>query len=110
MSPADGFLNPAAFSRFTCPATSNFGLFCDSPTGRNTLIGPGFVNTDFGIAKKFRIREAMALQFQANFFNIFNHPNFQIPQGNRFGNPSQFGVSTSDFGPRITQLALRFDF
>lgn len=110
MSPADGFLNPAAFSRFTCPATANFGLFCDSPTGRNTLIGPGFVNTDFGIAKKFRIREAMALQFQANFFNIFNHPNFQIPQGNRFGNPSQFGVSTSDFGPRITQLALRFDF
>jgi hypothetical protein len=110
MSPADGFLNPAAFSRFTCPATANFGLFCDSPTGRNTLIGPGFVNTDFGIAKKFRIREAMALQFQANFFNIFNHPNFQIPQGNRFGNASQFGVSTSDFGPRITQLALRFDF
>jgi len=109
-SPADGFLNPAAFSAYTCPATVNFGLFCDPPTGRNTLIGPGFVNTDFGVAKKFRIREAMTLQFQANFFNLFNHPNFGIPVGNRFGNPSQFGVSTSDFGPRITQMALRLDF
>jgi hypothetical protein len=109
-SPADGFLNPASFARYTCPATVNFGLFCDSPTGRNTLIGPGLVNTDFGVAKKFRIREHSSLQFQANFFNLFNHPNFATPQGNRFGNPSQFGLSTSDFGPRITQLALRLDF
>lgn len=109
-SPADGFLNPASFAHVACPTTVNFGLFCDSPTGRNTLIGPGFVNTDFGVAKKFRVREAMTLQFQANFFNLFNHPNFQTPQGNRFGNPSLFGTSTSDFGPRITQLALRLDF
>jgi Carboxypeptidase regulatory-like domain/TonB dependent receptor len=109
-SPADGFLNPASFAAYTCSATTNFGLFCDSPTGRNTLIGPGYVNTDFGVAKKFRIREAVALQFQANFFNIFNHPNFGTPVGNRFGNSSQFGMSVTDFGPRITQLALRLDF
>ena len=110
MSPADGFLNPVSFSRFSCPASVNFGLFCDSPTGRNTLIGPGYVNTDFGAAKKFKIREAMTLQMQANFFNIFNHANFATPVGNRFGNPSQFGASVADFGPRITQLALRLDF
>jgi hypothetical protein len=117
MSPADGFLNPASFARYTCPSTVNFGLFCDSPTGRNTLIGPGFVNTDFGMAKKFRINERMALQFQANFFDLFNHPNFKTPQGSVFGNASQFGMSTSTFsgtdetgGHRITQLALRLDF
>jgi Carboxypeptidase regulatory-like domain/TonB dependent receptor len=109
-SPADGFLNPASFAAFTCPATVNFGLFCDSATGRNTLIGPGYVNTDFGVAKKFPIREHVTLQFQANFFNLFNHPNFGTPVGNRFGNPSQFGMSVTDFGPRITQLALRLDF
>ena len=108
-SPADGFLNPASFAAYTCPATTNFGLFCDSPTGRNTLIGPGFVNTDFGIAKKFPIREHVTLQFQANFFNLFNHPNFGTPIGNRFGS-ALFGMSTTDFGPRITQLALRLDF
>jgi hypothetical protein len=109
-SPADGFLDPASFASVVCPTTANFGLFCDSPTGRNTLTGPGFVNTDFGVAKKFRVKEIMALQFQANFFNLFNHPNFLTPQGNRFGNPAQFGKSTSDFGARVTQLALRLDF
>jgi hypothetical protein len=110
-SPMDGFLNPAAFSSYVCPTSVNFGLFCDSPTGRNTLRGPGFVNTDFGVAKKFRVRESISLQFQANFFNFFNHPNFDIPVGSVFGNSSKFGKSVSDInGPRITQLALRLDF
>ena len=110
-SPMDGFLNPASFSSYVCPTTVNFGIFCNSPTGRNTLRGPGFVNTDFGVAKKFRIRETMALQFQANFFNLFNHPNFGIPQGSRFGNTSEFGKSIIDInGARVTQLALRLDF
>jgi Carboxypeptidase regulatory-like domain/TonB dependent receptor len=110
-NPADGFLNPAAFSAYVCPASVNFGLWCNSPTGRNTLIGPGFVNTDFGVGKKFRIRETMALQFQANFFNLFNHPNFDIPVGNVLGNSAQFGKSIADInGARVTQLALRLDF
>lgn len=110
-SPMDGFLDPAAFSSYVCPATVNLGLFCNSPTTRNSLRGPGFVNTDFGVAKKFRIRETVVLQFQANFFNVFNHPNFDVPQGSRFGNASEFGKSTSDInGPRVTQLALRLDF
>ena len=108
-SPADGFLSPAAFSAYACPTSVNFGLWCNSPTGRNTLIGPGFVNTDFGIGKKFRIREAAALQFQANFFDLFNHPNFDIPVGNVFGS-NLFGKSVADFGHRVTQLALRLDF
>jgi len=109
-NPADGFLNPASFAHVVCPTSVNFGIWCDSPTGRNTLIGPGFVNTDFGVAKKFRIRETAALQFQANFFNLFNHPNFDVPAGNVFGNAATFGKSTVDFGARVTQLALRFDF
>ncbi len=110
-SPMDGFLNPSAFSTYVCPTSVNFGLFCNSPTGRNTLRGPGFVNTDFGVAKKFRVTEWMTLQFQANFFNLFNHVNYGIPQGSVFGNVSQFGKSTFDInGARVTQLALRLDF
>ncbi len=50
-SPANGWLNPSAFSVPTCPVTVNFGLWCDSPTGRNTLRAPGFVNTDFGVGE-----------------------------------------------------------
>ncbi len=109
-SPADGFLNPAAFSLATCPTTVNFGLWCDSPTGRNTLIGPGFVNTDFGLAKSVHFAERWKFKFEANFFNLFNHTNFGVPVGNVIGS-GQFGMSTSEFGgPRVTQLALRLDF
>ena len=45
-------------------------------------------------------------------FNIFNHPNMDMPEGN-FGSPN-FGYSLNTLGDngghRITQLALRFDF
>jgi len=81
---------------------------------RNTLVGPGFFNTDFGVKKTFKITEKTALRFDANFFNIFNHPNFQAPDGNLAD--GTFGKSTNTFtniqtgGPRITQLAVRFDF
>lgn len=96
-----------------CPVSMNSGLWCEGPaadqTTRNTLVGPGYTNIDFSLGKKFKITESSALQFQANFFNIFNHPNFAIPSGNIASN--NFGFSTATVGnPRITQLALRFDF
>jgi hypothetical protein len=81
---------------------------------RNSLIGPGFFNTDLGFGKTFKINERMGLKLEGNFFNIFNHPNFLPPTGNL--SSGQFGLSTSTYsnqqsgGPRITQLALRFDF
>jgi hypothetical protein len=83
---------------------------------RNTLTGPSFFNTDFGIKKTFKITETSGLRFEANFFNLFNHPNFLSPDPNLNDSPGTFGSSTSTFnnqesgGPRITQLALRFDF
>ncbi|HTP68330.1 MAG TPA: TonB-dependent receptor, partial [Dongiaceae bacterium] len=107
-SPADGYFNPNAFADTTCPATVNQGLWCNGGTGRNALYGPGLVNADFGVSKKFRIGERMSFTFMANFFNLFNHPNFGNPDGN-LASPT-FGASTSTASPRITQLALRFDF
>ena len=38
-----------------------------------------FVNTDFGLVKNTRIRESLNLQFRAEAFNIFNHPEFAVP-------------------------------
>jgi len=107
-SPANGYFNAALFKDTVCPATVNNGLWCNSPTGRNTLIGPGFVNFDFSVAKKFKVTERLAFQFQASFFNIFNHPNFRQPVGNL--NDPNFGKSLATFDPRITQLSLRLDF
>ena len=52
------------------------------------------------------IREHMALQFRAEFFNVFNHTQFNNPNGNF--NSSQFGLVTSAQNPRIGQLSLKF--
>jgi carboxypeptidase family protein/TonB-dependent receptor-like protein len=121
--PWRGALNPAQWAMLNtaalpCPATVNMGLWCQGQAlgqmERNTLVGPRFFNTDFGVKKTFKITEKSTLRFDANFFNIFNHPNFQNPDGNLAD--GTFGKSTSTFnntetgGPRITQLALRFDF
>jgi hypothetical protein len=113
-SPADGYFNTSLFKNFTCPTSVNFGLFCNSPLGRNTLIGPGFVNFDMGFGKSFKITERLVLQFQGNFFNVFNRPNFQNPDGRLVDAGSTFGKSTATYGDlgghRITQLAVRLDF
>src|SRR2546421_222315 len=47
--------------------------------GRNTLIGPKLVSCDFSLFKQFALGETKALHFRAEMFNIFNHPNFGVP-------------------------------
>jgi hypothetical protein len=95
-----------------CPLSVNGGFWCNSNLGRGSIPGPKFVNLDFGVSKSFRITEGTKLRFDANFFDLFNHPNFQNPQSNFFD--SAFGQSQSTYGDtgghRVTQLALRFDF
>jgi len=117
-----GVLNTAnstpQYTGVPCPSTVNLGLWCQGTAlgqiGRNTLVGPGFFNIDLGFSKGFRITESSRLRFEGNFFNILNHPNFLPPDGNL--NDGTFGKSTSTFtslqtgGPRITQLAIRFEF
>ena len=41
--------------------------------------GPGFVNTDFSVIKHFVPREGWRVDFRAEFFNLFNHPQFGAP-------------------------------
>jgi len=38
--------------------------------------GPGFVNTDFSVDKNWKVKERVTIQFRFDFFNLFNHPNF----------------------------------
>jgi hypothetical protein len=121
--PYQGYLVQSDFAQpntaaLPCPANVNMGQWCEGKSAgqmeRNTLSGPGFFDTDFGIKKGFKITETSALKFEANFFNLFNHPNFLIPDFNI--NDVTFGQSQATFsnqqtgGPRITQLALRFEF
>jgi hypothetical protein len=65
------YFNPAAFS---APVTGTYG-----DAGRDSLTGPGLTSLDFSVARKFAIKERLALQFRAEFFNILNHANFNEP-------------------------------
>ena len=111
-NPAEGYFVKADWQKYTCPSSVNGGLWCDPPIGRNSITGPGFSNVDFSATKKFKITERAALQFQANFFDVFNHPNFEAPTS-QFSSGT-FGRSTLTLGDsgghRVTQLAVRFDF
>jgi len=96
--------------------------------GRNMFQDTGFRNFDFSVAKNFHFGETMRLQFRAEFFNIFNHPNFANPYGgqNGFGlndpsvRPFGCGCATPDIaaanpavgsgGPRSIQLGAKFVF
>jgi hypothetical protein len=90
---------------------------------RNFFRGPGYINFDLEFSKTTAITERIKLEFRSEFFNIFNHANFQNPGVNGNGNninSSQFGQITStgvgntaatlDPQPRIIQLALRLSF
>ncbi|HUE03767.1 MAG TPA: hypothetical protein VMR62_29690 [Bryobacteraceae bacterium] len=67
---------------------------------------PGIINTDFALMKVIPLRESMSSKFRGEFFNIFNHANFNNPVGN-FGS-SQFGEVTSARDPRIGQVSFKF--
>jgi hypothetical protein len=128
--------NTAALKAFGCyqvgnstmqpPALGTFGNM-----QRNMFPDFGFRNVDFSAMKNFRFGERVGMQFRAEFFNLFNHPNFANPFGGQNGwghndpsapGPGGFGCScaTPDVaaanpvigsgGSRAVQLGLKFTF
>ena len=96
------FFNTAAF---TAPAPYTFG-----DAGRNIVNGPGNNIFDMALTRRFRIHERGALQFRAEAFNVFNHPNWGVPGGYAdFGAPL-FGGILGVGDPRRLQFAIRYDF
>ena len=131
------WLNPDAFVSAVDPSTGA----ChggDSPQncqfgnlGRNALRGPSFVWNDFYLTKWFPVTEHMKMRFDAQFFNVFNHPNFGLPSIALAGIPGKpttqtgFGALTyatspptgllgvglgGDSSPRMIALQLRLEF
>jgi hypothetical protein len=93
--------------------------------GRNTLRGPSYFDSDFSIMKFIRIPkwEQAKLGIGAQFYNVFNHANFDIPvaniASNQFGNilrtvagpTTPYGSSLgADASPRLIQLKAQFSF
>jgi hypothetical protein len=83
-------------------------------SGVGIIYGPGQFNFDATIAKVTTvggIHENAVLQFRAEFFNMFNHPQFNIPVGLNFGAPGNFGqITSTSVNPRLIQLALKYVF
>ena len=131
------WLNPNAFVSTVDPSTGgcNGG---DTPDncqfgnlGRNALRGPQFFWSDFYLTKWFPVTERVKLRFDAQFFNIFNHPNFALPSMVLAGIPgkpstqSGFGALTyttspptgllgvglgGDSTPRMIAFQMRLEF
>ncbi len=82
---------------------------------RRFFHGPGINNFDFALLKDTRITERFDLQFRGEFFNLFNHTQFETPSGiTGFsgGAPtsSSFGFVPGTLPGRIGQLSLKLYF
>jgi hypothetical protein len=103
------WLNPNAFSN--PPIATQLGQTDYSPLGGESeqVRGPGFTNVDASVFKEFPIRDAVHLQFRAEAYNLFNHPQFGNPTANLdFLNTTAFSEITSLRNPsRVLQFALK---
>jgi hypothetical protein len=109
-------------SCFALPAPVAGGVLVGN-SGRNRFYGPGLKTVDFSAFKNMNVTERFKLQFRAEFFNIFNHPNLAAPNflndannsvafdgsGNPIPNSAGVIASTST-APRQIQLGLKFIF
>ncbi len=92
---------------FTAPAK---GTFNHQEGVRDVVHNPGFINFNMGLFKKFAITETAGVQFRAQAFNIFNHPNLSTA-GNNPTNLSTFGKVTGKTNDvRSLQFSLRVYF
>jgi hypothetical protein len=103
---------------FSVPSTPRQGT-----EGRNDIPGFGLTQVDLSIVRKFPIADRLNLQFRADAFNVFNHPNFANPDGfieggtpdlqsSQMLNQSLGGLSPlfQEGGPRSVQLSLKLSF
>lgn len=96
------WFNQAAFAvPALAPGQASAHLFGN--TERAVLRGPDFVNFDFSLYKNFQLGERFQLTFRSEFFNIFNHPNFGLPNFGSGGGSSGAGFINVAGGAAITQ-------
>jgi Carboxypeptidase regulatory-like domain/TonB dependent receptor len=111
--PAGLVINPAAFTTAASsqgtvinPAgnTIRFGKL-----GRNTFRGPAIYNTDFSVFKNTRVTEKTKVQLGFEFFNVFNHANFTVPQNDL--SQGDFGqIKNNAYAGRVVQYRFKFIF
>jgi len=107
-NPLGPYLNPAAFAQ---PLPGTYG-----DLGRNVFSGPGLNDFDMSFVKSQQISRDWWLRLRAEFFNIWNHPNFANPSttfGSGFrltSTPDSFNPYFGNGSPRNVQLVAEFEF
>ena len=110
-------------------AATNTGAFSvpsvglQGTEGRNDIPGFGLTQVDLSIGRRFPITERVSLQFRADAFNAFNHPNFSNPGAFLPGDPTDLQAASmlnqglgglnplfQEGGPRSLQLSLKLTF
>ena len=107
VDPSKPVLNPAAFGIPVLtpdPATNGIPIGDNVETGfgpasRNIFVGPFQSRVDMAVFKNFKLTERFRLRFDAQAFNIFNHPSFDTPNNNVEFNPSFSNPPTYSFPP-----------
>jgi Carboxypeptidase regulatory-like domain len=97
-------------------AYAPYGSFGTAPRYFSNIRSPDYNNIDTGIMKNWYLRESMRIQFRAEMFNTFNHPQFYSPNGSYRGCdpntnsscPSGFGQITNAFPARQVQMSGKF--
>jgi hypothetical protein len=103
----DRYFDPNAFE---LPPAGFYGNL-----GRNTVIGPGFVNVDMSLVKITPVGERFRTEFRAEFFNLLNHANFGLPStfvfnSNGTVNGSAGRITNTSNTSRQIQFGLKLSF
>ena len=115
-TPAPYVLQPpgqanSSFGPYARPLVGTFGNI-----GRDSVLGPGYINTDLSVSKSVPLREQLNLQFRADFFNLFNHVNLGQPdscvdcQDGSAGTISSIVSSQDGSSMRRIMLSARIQF
>jgi hypothetical protein len=97
-----GYFSTAAY---VAPPTGTFGN-----SGRNSLVGPSYFDTDISLVKNFAYlkRDGANIQLRGDFFNLFNNVPFNNPVATNTS--AVFGKVTAAGNARQVQVALRVSF
>ncbi len=96
-----GCLNASAYIDSGALAFNGYTTW--SPQTRNQYRGPHYFDMDMALFKTFRLKERLSLGVGATAYNVFNHPNFSLPDST-FGSGtfgqifSTVGTPTSPYG------------
>ncbi len=97
----DQWYNPRDF---VAPPPNTYG-----DSGRGILYGPGHINFDTSLSKRFTVFGRSNAEFRWDAFNLFNHPGFGFPNQN-FDSPTAGRITSTSVDNRSMQFSVKFNF